>query len=93
MPNENSHKYFLSAIVESSKDSIITVDFDGIITSWNKSAEALYGYPASEAIGNPLKMLLHSEDFKQIADNIERIKKSGKVKILRLIGSAKGIIL
>jgi two-component system sensor histidine kinase UhpB len=90
MPNENSHKHFLSAIIESSKDSIITVDFDGIITSWNKSAERLYGYPASEAIDQPLKMLLLSEDFKHIADNIEKIKQNGEGEIFETNRVGKG---
>ena len=90
MPNENKHKYFLSAIIESSRDSIITVDFDGIITSWNKSAERLYGYPASEAIDQPLTMLLLTEDYKQTIDKIERIKQSGQVEIFETDRIGKG---
>jgi two-component system sensor histidine kinase NreB len=90
MPDENKHKHFLSAIVEFSRDSIITVDFDGIITSWNKSAEALYGYPASEAIDRPLEMLLLSEDYKQITGNIEKIKQSGQVEIFETDRIGKG---
>ncbi len=81
MPNENTHKYFLSAIVESSKDSIITIDFDGVITSWNKAAELLYGYSAAEAVGKPLTMLTLPEDLREISDNIEKIKQSRQVKI------------
>lgn len=42
-------KCLLASIVESSKDSIITANFEGIITSWNKAAESLYGYSAAEA--------------------------------------------
>ncbi len=50
-------KFFLAAIVESSQDSIITVDFNNIITSWNKESESLYGYAAEEVIGKTLNML------------------------------------
>jgi PAS domain-containing protein len=47
-------KYFLAAIVESLEDSVVSVDFDAIITSWNKGAERVYGYRAEDIIG--LKM-------------------------------------
>ena len=78
---DNKHKYFLAAIVESSQDSIVTINFDQIITSWNHSAELLYGYTAEQAIGQPLTSLLLPEDFVQLATNIELIRQGKVVKV------------
>jgi PAS domain S-box-containing protein len=54
---------FLWSIVENSDDAIITMDLDGIILSWNKSAERLFGYTAEEAIGKPITMLIPPERY------------------------------
>jgi diguanylate cyclase (GGDEF)-like protein/PAS domain S-box-containing protein len=48
----------LAAIVGSSQDAIISSDCDGVITVWNPGAERLYGYAASEAIGQPVRLLM-----------------------------------
>jgi PAS domain S-box-containing protein len=48
----------LAAIIGSSQDAIISSDCDGVITVWNPGAERLYGYAASEAIGQPVRLLM-----------------------------------
>ncbi len=52
----------LGAIVDFSDDAIVSKDLDGVITSWNKSAERLFGWTAAEAIGKTVAELLIPED-------------------------------
>ncbi|WP_153796249.1 PAS domain S-box protein [Foetidibacter luteolus] len=61
--NDHEAKYFLAAIVESSQDSIVTIDMNRTITTWNKAAERLYGYSSDEVIGKPLAMVMLPQDI------------------------------
>src|SRR5262249_4342577 len=66
---------FLASIVESSDDAIIGKDVNGIITSWNKGAERIFGYPAAEAVGRPIAMLapwVHDDEMPAILARIRR---------------------
>ncbi|MFO7445973.1 MAG: PAS domain S-box protein [Ignavibacteriaceae bacterium] len=65
----------LAAIVESSDDAIISKDLNGIITSWNKGAEKIFGYSEEEVIGKPVTILIPKERYEEEPMIIDRIQK------------------
>ncbi|BAY12276.1 PAS domain S-box protein [Calothrix sp. NIES-2098] len=64
----------LAAIVESSEDAIISKTLDGLIVSWNRGAETLFGYTAKEAIGQPMVMLVPGDRINEEAQILEKLK-------------------
>jgi PAS domain S-box-containing protein len=56
----------LAIIVESSEDAIVSCDLAGVITTWNRGAAALYGYPVAHAVGRPIARLVAPERHAQV---------------------------
>ena len=69
----------LAAIVETSNDAIISKTLDGIITTWNRGAEQIYGYTAQEAIGQPMSMLLPPDRLDEEREILERLRRGEHV--------------
>ncbi|HET8686214.1 MAG TPA: PAS domain S-box protein, partial [Methanosarcina sp.] len=65
--------------MESSQDAIGTLSIDGIITSWNKGAEQVYGYSAEEVLGKPVSILAPSNLDKETLKLIELIKQGESI--------------
>ncbi|MDN5864440.1 MAG: PAS domain S-box protein [Gammaproteobacteria bacterium] len=63
---------WLASIVSSCDDAIISKDLDGVITSWNKSAERMFGYGDKEAIGRPITALIIPADRLEEEEEILR---------------------
>jgi len=69
----------MAAIVESSDDAIVTKDLNGIITSWNNSAERLFGYTAEEAIGKPVAMLVPADRHNEEPGILARLRRGERI--------------
>ena len=72
--------YYLASIIDSSDDAILTTDLDGIVTSWNRGAERLYGYTAEETIGKPISMLIPPNRHDEEPAMLARIKRGERVE-------------
>lgn len=69
----------LAAIVTSSEDAIISFTVDGIVTSWNRGAETLYGYSAAEIIGRPVSVLVPPDKLEEFGNNMARLNREERV--------------
>ncbi len=70
----------LAAIVEFSDDAIISKDLNGIINSWNKGAERVFGYTAREAIGQPVTLLMPPDRVSEENGVLERIRRGESIE-------------
>ena len=74
-----SAEQILRSIVENSDDAIITKDLDGIISSWNKSAERIFGYAAEEVIGKPVTILIPPERHDEEPGILVRLRRGERI--------------
>jgi PAS domain S-box-containing protein len=61
----------LAAIVDHSNDAVIGVSSDGVITSWNAGAEAVYGWASDEAVGRPIDVLMPEQRAPEAATELD----------------------
>src|SRR5262245_44339540 len=74
---ENAQR--LASVVESSDDGIISKDLEGIVQSWNRGAERLFGYTAQEIIGKPITMLFPPERMQEEPFILERLRRGERI--------------
>ena len=80
----------LANVVESSNDAILTISLDGIITSWNKGAEQIYGCSSKEIIGKDVSILAPENLKNETKKLIEKVKLGEKIKHYRTSRLTKG---
>ena len=80
----------LASIVASSDDAIISKDLNGIITSWNKSAERIFGYTAAEALGQPITLIAAPDRVDEMPQILERIRRGERIDHYATVRRTKG---
>src|ERR1700719_2380748 len=77
----------LAAIVESSHDAIVSKSLNGVITSWNKGAERLFGYTAEEAVGENITLIIppdHRDEERTIIEQLTRGERIDHFETVRM---------
>jgi PAS domain S-box-containing protein len=69
----------VAAIVESSDDAIVSKNLDGVITSWNKGAERIFGYSAEEAVGQPITIVIPHDRLDEELTILTRIRRGERI--------------
>ena len=80
----------LAAIVDSSDDAIVSKTLEGIISSWNAGAERLFGYTASEAVGQHISLIIPIDRRDEETVIIERIKRGERIEHFDTVRVRKG---
>jgi PAS domain S-box-containing protein len=85
----NNQLRWLASIVECSDDAIISKTLDGIITSWNKGAERVFGYTAEEVIGQPITILIPSDRQHEEPVILERLRRGERIEQFETVRQRK----
>ena len=80
---------YLSSIVENSDDAIVSKNLDGIITSWNRSAERVFGYTAEEAIGQPITIVIPQNRQDEERTILTRIRRGERIEHFETVRQRK----
>jgi PAS domain S-box-containing protein len=80
---------WLASIVESSDDAIVSKNLDGIITSWNKGAERVFGYTAEEAIGQPITIVIPQDRQDEERTILTRMSRGERIEHFETVRQRK----
>ena len=79
----------LAAIVDSSDDAIVSKTLEGIITSWNRGAERMFGYDAAEAIGKNIRLIIPPERQAEEDNVLKHIRRGEKIEHFETVRQSK----
>jgi PAS domain S-box-containing protein len=89
LKREQFTKSHLAAIVEHSNDAIIGTNLDGIVLSWNRAAEQIYGLPASEMLGKSVSAIVPSEAAGDLSDLLDRMRRGETIGSFQTVSVRK----
>jgi PAS domain S-box-containing protein len=70
------------SLAESANDAIVSADSDGLILSWNRSAETIFGYTEKEVIGMPLTLLMPHRYREAHQQGMQRMRDGGETRVI-----------
>lgn len=73
MPSSDIAALHLAAIVESSDDAIVSKDLTGVVTSWNRAAERMFGYSAEDMVGRSIRTIIPDDRQAEEDEVLRRI--------------------
>jgi PAS domain S-box-containing protein len=80
---------FLAALTESAEDAIVSKTLDGVITTWNKAAERLFGYSRTEAVGRPVTLIVPKHLIGEERSIMERLRRGERIEHLDTVRAHK----
>jgi PAS domain S-box-containing protein len=80
---------WLASLVESSYDAIVSKNLGGVITSWNSGAERIFGYSASEAIGQPITLVIPEDRQGEEREILTRIRRDERIDHFETVRQGK----
>ena len=86
---DSASPFLLAAVVDSSEDAIISKSLDGIIRSWNRSAERMFGWTEDEALGQPITIIIPSELHDQEVEILKRLRAGERIEHLETVRKKK----
>ena len=79
-PDVETVRSWLAAIVDSSNDVIISKNLDGVISTWNRAAQQLFGYSEAEAIGQPITIIIPADLHEEEQDILRRVRNGDRIE-------------
>jgi PAS domain S-box-containing protein len=80
---------WLAAIVDSSDDAVVSKTLDGVITSWNRGAERIFGYTAEEAIGQSIYLIIPVDRTAEEEEVLARLRRGERVEHFETVRRTK----
>ncbi len=79
-PDIKTQRRLFSAVVEASNDSILSCTLEGVISSWNPTAQHLYGFTAEEAIGRSIKIIVRSDQHAEFMTRLQQVAQGDRIR-------------